>query len=201
MVSILIGCLGFIITHTFDFVALKRVKKLKPVVWFTGFGLIGYSLIDLFLKEPKILLPIWLNVIGWIFMPVGLLLQLFPIFINLPFKDTYIKHGINTHLITNGFYSLTRHPGVMGFTILLPSLFFASGSKLLLIAVPIFYFFDLLVVWIQDVYFFPKMFPEYNEYRKLTPIFYPNKRSIKAFINNLRSYKGGQNNDFSTGTV
>ncbi len=186
MVNILIGCFGFLVIHSFDIIALAGVRKIKPLVWFLGFGLVTYALSVIFLSQPKLSIPEWAIWVGWVLIPIGAYLQFFPLFINLPFRKTYIIPGVNKRLIKTGLYALARHPGVMGFLLLMPGLILVSRSQLMLTAAPIFILLDILAVFIQDIYFFPKMFPDYKEYQKNTPIFFPNKRSWRVFINSSR---------------
>ena len=195
MVNILIGCLGFIITHTFDLVALAGIRKFKPVVWFTGFGMIAYALYSLAVSGPFIRIAPPLFILGWVLLPIGLFLQLYPLFIDLPFFRTYVQPGVNNKLVVHsGFYALARHPGVIGFTLILPAVILISGSKWMIVAAPIFYAMDIMLVLIQDVYFFPKMFPDYKNYKKETPIFLPNKQSYTTFLESFKINKSREGN-------
>jgi len=45
---------------------------------------------------------------------------------------------------------------------------------------------DILLVAIQDRFFFGRMFEGYNTYRRQTPMLVPNRRSISAFISSLK---------------
>ena len=58
-----------------------------------------------------------------------------------------------------------------------------TGSRLLLIAAPVFIGLDILLVFLQDKYIFGRMFTDYAAYRRTTPMLIPNRRSIRAFLN------------------
>jgi len=186
MIYIGIGALGFVMTHIFDIVSLKRTPRVKPYIWALGCGLLTYSLIKICLAPDKLLLPVWLTWLGWGVLAVSLPLLIYSLFINLPLRKTYVTNGVGDKLITTGQYALVRHPGVIWFTLLMLSLIPVSRSSLLLIASPTFILLDIVLIVIQDKFVLSRMFDRYDSYRKETPMLLPNKRSISAFIRCLR---------------
>jgi len=187
MVYIAVGISGFILVHLFDIVSLKRIPSgAKPGVWTVGSGLLGYSLIMLCLKSNTLPLPIWSTWLGWGLLTLSLSLLLYSLFINLPFRKTYIAAGVGDKLITTGLYTLVRHPGVIWFVLLMLSLILVSKSSLLLIAAPIFILLDVVLVIVQDKFFFVRMFDGYKSYQRETPMLVPNRRSVNAFMNSLK---------------
>ena len=187
MIYIAVGILGFIVIHLFDIVSLKRIPSgAKPGVWAVGGGLLVYSLIMLCLKSNTLPLPIWSTWLGWGLLTLSLFLLIYSLFINLPFRKTYIATGVSDRLITTGLYALVRHPWVHFFSLLLLSLVLVSRSTLLLIAAPIWILLDILLVVVQDKFFFSRMFDGYDDYRRETPMLLPNRRSVNTFIRSLR---------------
>ena len=187
MIYIALGILGFITVHLFDIVSLKRIPSgVKPCVWIVGSGLLAYSLIMLCLQSNILPLPIWSTWLGWGLLTFSLSLLIYSLFVNLPFRKTYVAAGVGDRLIKTGLYALVRHPGVMWFTLFMLSLILVSKSTLLLIAAPIFILLDTVLVIVQDKYFFIRMFDGYINYQKQTPMLVPNRRSLNAFIRGLR---------------
>jgi len=187
MIYIAVGIFGFIVIHLFDLVSLKRIPSgAKPGVWTVGSGLLVYSLIMLCLKSNTLPLPIWSTWLGWGLLTLSLFLLIYSLFINLPFHKTYIATGVSDKLITTGLYALVRHPWIHCFTLFMLSLILVSKSSLLLIAAPIFILLNILLVVIQDKFFFGRMFAGYDRYRKETPMLLPNRKSISACISSLR---------------
>ena len=187
MIYIAVGILGFIVIHLFDIVSLKKIPSgAKLGVWIVGSGLLVYSLIMLCLKSNTLPLPIWSTWLGWGLLFVSLSLLVYSLFINLPFRKTYIATGVSDRLITTGLYALVRHPWVHFFNLLLLSLVLVSRSTLLLIAAPIWILLDILLVVVQDKFFFSRMFDGYDDYRRETPMLLPNRRSVNTFIRSLR---------------
>ena len=186
MVYIAIGIVGFLIIHLFDIVSLKRIPWVKPSTWILGSGLLLYSLVRIYLESDKLLLPVWSTGIGWGLLVISLFLLLYSLFINLPLRKTYIATGVGDKLIKTGLYSLVRHPGVVWFVSLMFSLILISKSKLILLAAPIFILLDIVLVIIQDKFFFTRMFDGYDDYQRETPMLLPNRKSVNNFIKGLR---------------
>ena len=95
MIYIGIGVLGFIVIHLFDLVSLKRVPfGMKPLVWTAGFAILFYSLIKMCLASNTLPLPNSLTWVGWFLLAVSVLMITFALFINLPFRKTYVEAGV-----------------------------------------------------------------------------------------------------------
>ena len=186
MIYIAIGCLGFLIIHLFDIASLKRLPGVKPLTWLLGSSLLAYALAMACLQPDKLPLPIWPTWLGWALLTTSSLLLIYSLFINLPFRRTYIATGVGDKLIRSGLYALVRHPGVLWFIPLMLSLILVSRSSLLLIAVPIFILLDIVLVIMQDKLFLTRIFDGYDSYQQETPMLVPNRQSINAFINSLK---------------
>jgi len=186
MIYIAVGIFGFIVVHLFDIVSLKRIPSgAKPCVWTVGSGLLAYSLIMLCLQSNALPLPIWSTWLGWGLLTLSLFLLIYSLFINLPFRKTYIATGVGDKLVTTGLYALIRHPGVIWFLLFMLSLILVSKSSLLLIATPIFILLDVVLVVVQDKFFFIRMFDGYKQYQRETPMLVPNRQSVNTFIKGL----------------
>ena len=187
MIYIGIGIFGFIIIHLFDLVSLKRIPLgAKPITWTAGFAILIFSLIKLCLQSNTLSIPVPLTWLGWLLLAVSLMMISFALFINLPFRKTYVSAGVGDKLVKTGLYALVRHPGVYWVTSFFFSLVLISKSYLMLIAAPIFVVLNTALVIAQDKYFFLKMFEGYDKYQQETPMLVPNRRSVTAFINSLK---------------
>jgi protein-S-isoprenylcysteine O-methyltransferase Ste14 len=186
MIYIVLGGLGFLSVKILDIVSLKRIPGVKPLTVLVGNGLLVFSIIMLCLSPEKLALPLWSSWLGWALLPISLFLLIYSLYINLPFAKTYVATGVGDKLITSGFYALVRHPWVYGFTLLMVALILVSKSRLMLIAAPIWVLLDIILVAIQDRFFFGRMFAGYDDYRRQTPMLIPNRRSISAFIDSIK---------------
>ena len=181
-----IGSQTFLVIHIFDIIALKKIPAAKPLVWSAGCILFVYSLVMLCIQTGTLPLPSWSVWLGWFLFLISSGLFLYSLFVNLPFRKTYIHRGVGDKLIRTGLYALVRHPGVILLGIVLVSLVLISRSYIMLIAMPIFILLDILLVFMQDRIFFGRMFADYGDYRRETPMLLPNRHSINAFINSLK---------------
>lgn len=183
---IFLGVAGFFIAAAMDVASLKRLPWVKPLAGLAAVGMVFPAMALVTMSEPRIELPMWAGYLGWVLLVVSGGLCLYSWFGNLPFKKTYMESGTSGVLIKTGTYAMTRHPGVVWYTFLLVSLFLVSGSKLMLIAGPIWLVMDIIHVYVQDRFLFGKMFPGYEDYRRETPMLIPTLRSIEACLRTIR---------------
>jgi len=189
MLYILTGTLGFLIIRAFDIVSLKKIPYIKPFTWIAGSGLVVSSIIMLCLKSDTLPLPNWSVWLGWGLLSISLLLLIYSLFINLPFRKTYLDSGVSDKVVTSGLYALVRHPWLHWFSLILISLVLVSHSSQLLLAAPVWILLNILLVAIEDRFLFGRMFANYEGYRKQTPMLIPNRQSINVFINSIKSSK------------
>ena len=186
MYYIVIGVCAIFVAILFDVFALRRIPRAKQSIGIVTFALFVYAIVMACFESEKLGLPTWLTWVGWPLLVVSLPLLLYSLFVNLPFRKTYIEAGVGNKLVRNRTYALVRHPGVIWLAFVLISLVLVSQSKILLIATPVWLAMDVLHVVIQDKFFFGKMFSDYEEYRRETPILIPNMKSIGAFLRTLK---------------
>ena len=182
MTFVVMGAIGFAIIHFCDIVALRNVPWAKPLIWLTGSGMVVYATAAISLSQDKLALPGWLVVIGWPLLMISLYLLIHSLFIKLPFRKTYLATGVGDRLVTSGLYALVRHPWLHSFSLLMMSLLLIFQSNLLLIAIPLWIVLNILLVIIQDRFFFGRMFPGYRDYRRQTPMLIPTRKSINLFF-------------------
>ena len=184
---IVVGCLGFLTIHLADIFSLRKVPGAKPLSWLIGVGLLVYAVTMLSLAADKLPLPQWLVWSGTALLAVSFWLLVYSLFVNLPFRKTYVATGSGDRLITSGLYALVRHPGVHWFILVLAALVLVSRSEMLLIAAPVFAAIDVALVLVQDRFIFGRMFEDYPRYRQTTPMLVPNRKSLNAFINSFKA--------------
>lgn len=186
IVYVCAGVLGHLLIHLSDRAALKRVPLVKPVLWVVAWGLWTYSVVMSSLWPDKVTLPYWSTVLGWVLLAVSLLLALYTLFINLPFRNTYVSAGVGKRLVTGGLYALVRHPWVHWYVLLMISIILVSRSRLMLFAAPLFALLAILSAVVQDKIVFRQMFPDYASYTQEVPMLVPSRKSTDAFFSGLR---------------
>ena len=198
-VFIFIGLMSYSVFFWIDYLDLIGKKTLKVILWVVGLILHSYAVFGLVLSSDKINFNFAVKCAGYIFGGLFFVLLIYSVFIEIPL---YRKKGLskNNGLVTKGTYSLCRHPGVLWYIGFLISLFFITGSKPMLIAVPLWGIADIVYAWYQDKYYFVRIFGyEYTEYKKKVPIFFPRifRLSVKnnVFLGKLIGLKKQVSNE------
>ncbi len=182
MTHVLLGGSAFIFFFLFDINKIKMKMSVLNGSFALGAGIILYASLRLFLNtSEEFSLNFWLRVLFLALSILSGLFMLFALFGALPFFKTYVQVKDN-HVIETGLYALCRHPGVWGFFFMYFFAFLASGRWLVLWACLFWTFLDILHVWIQDFYFFPKMLTGYEAYQVTTPFLLFNRKSIQKCI-------------------
>ncbi len=185
MQYILTGTLGFLFILLFDVYTLKIAGFKRKVTGVAGVVLIAYSTIAVALVSEKIAIPVSFRIAAGILCAAAAFLLVYSLFLELPFSKTYGGAKYSSELVDTGTYALCRHPGVLWFGLMFLFFFYATGAKLLIPAGIIWTAVDIIHVYIEDKFFFPKMFPGYKNYAKSTPMLIPNKVSIRRCISTL----------------
>ncbi len=184
---ILVGVLGFVAGYFFELASLKRVAIAKPLLGIAAASLLAYSTVMVSLDSERFWLPGWLQVAGWLLLPVSTFLLVYSLLLELPFLSTYRVQDRGPHLVTRGTYALVRHPTVPWYVLLLLSLLLVSRAELLLLAFPIWVSLDVAWIVLQERLLLDRVFPEYGAYRRSTPMLIPNRRSVVACLKSLRA--------------
>ena len=150
----------------------------------------AYSTVMVCLDTERFWLPVWMQGMGWFLLPVSTLLLAYSLFLELPFSRTYYSTGHSPVLITTGTYALVRHPTVPWYALVLFSLLLVSRSQLLLLAIPVWLTLDIVWVVLQERLLLSKVFPEYEMYRRTTPMLIPTTSSLKACFQSIRQVAG-----------
>ncbi|HEB29248.1 MAG TPA: hypothetical protein ENI15_00020 [Spirochaetes bacterium] len=188
MQYIFTGVLGFIIFFCFDMASLKGNLFIKRAAFIMGHSFLAYSLLMVCIGPEKIELSRVYRLTGLVFSSVFFLIMIYSIFIEIPFKVTYIGQNRENVLVKTGTYGLVRHPGVLWYIFFLSGLFLMTGSKTLLFALPVWSAVDIIYIVLQERFIFIKMFgEEYREYQQEVPILIPTRKSIKRCVSTLNS--------------
>lgn len=182
---ILTGVVAFIFMFFFDLSTLNNEGIKKKIFGVIGLSLFAFSAIRVTIVSEKIDFPIMLRFASGILWACAFFLLIYSLFLELPFSKTYGKKQHSSDLVDTGTYALCRHPGVLWFGLMFLFFFFTTGAKLLLPAGIIWTSVDVLHVYIQEKYFFTKMFPKYKDYMKTTPMLIPTRESINKCLSTL----------------
>jgi protein-S-isoprenylcysteine O-methyltransferase Ste14 len=191
MSFIILGIIAFIFFFLYDINSVIINNRLVCNSFWVGcFFLIaattGIVMTSLDIKLADIgTLCVW-----GLFAILFLLLLIYTLFWELPFKETYIKTDTLPKIYKDGFYALCRHPGVLWFMGFYLSLWMMVKGPVLLTAGIIFSLLNILYVIFQDNWSFMKTFADYDEYMQTTPFLFPTFNSIKRCFQTLYLKRG-----------
>ncbi len=179
MVFLALGSVPFLVFFLFDVVSLREIPFLKPLIVGVSVPLFGLSATMLCLTTERLPLPAPVSLVAWLPAVMFLLLGLFSFFVEIPLRTTYLRKGHGEKLVTTGTYALVRHPAVVWFILFMVSLFLVTGSKGLLIAIPVWGLLDVVHVVVQEkVYLVPVFGQPYRQYQRNVPMLIPNRESF-----------------------
>lgn len=179
MLGIALGAASFFVVFWVDAVSLHGVRHVKPVLWIVSSGLFVAGLALAARDVSAVPLPAGLCVAGWTLGALFFALLIYSLFIEIPLLVPR-GSGSATTVVARGTYALCRHPGVLWLAGFLAGMILATGSRALLIALPLWVGLDALYVVLQEKLFFPRMFgAAYADYQHSVPMLVPTPRSIR----------------------
>ena len=183
MVGIVLGAASFFVVFWVDAVSVHNVRHVKPLLWISAAALFMAGLV-LAARDPSpFVLPAALSAAGWVLATLFFLLLVYSLFIEIPLVSAYVRKGTAPAVVCRGTYALCRHPGVLWLAGFLLSLLLATGSRALIIAVPLWVGLDVLWVVLQERLYFVRMFgAAYESYQRTVPLLVPNPRSVRECI-------------------
>lgn len=187
MLYIGIGCLAFFFFLLFDLNKIYFVHKWISVSFAIGAAFLLLSTAALWPSNNE--LANISDPIQWFWGALSLMSLLllgYSLFMGIPFTKTYIHSNQENTVVNTGMYALCRHPGVLWFFFFYLFLWLASGKSVLMWAALAWTAMDVLYVFIQDRWLFPKTFVDYEEYKREVPFLIPNAVSIKKSIQRFR---------------
>lgn len=190
VVYVLLGGLGFLIGYSLELAPVQRLPGAKPFLGAAAGGLLASSLGMVSLHGGRLSLPAWFSVLGGVLLPLASFLLVYSLFLELPFRRTYMAPGQGPRLVTTGTYALVRHPTVLWYGLLLMSLLLLTRSLTLLMALPLWLGLDILWVILQEQSSLPRTFPHYWRYKQVTPMLIPNHQSLRVCLATLRTPRG-----------
>ncbi|MDD5038313.1 MAG: methyltransferase [Dehalococcoidales bacterium] len=187
--TILLGILGFTFIAGADWATYKRIPLLKPILWFLVIPVFSYALVLAWTDTARFDFPRILSILAWVPLLFFFGLFIYSLYIEIPLKRTYIDSPQPTKVITNGTYSLCRHPAALWFIAWLASAVLVSGSVTLAMAAPVWSVAYLVtLVWEEELCLKGEFGDDYKRYQAVTPMLIPNTTSISRFRKEVRSY-------------
>jgi len=179
MIWLIIGSVSFVFLLLFDIGKIRGIRY-APIAFWLGGGLLSVATVGLVLPAVNQKVQALRYVSG--ILAVGFLLALlYILFVALPAKSTYSSSRLQ-QLQKNGPYTLCRHPAAWCMLFMYLFLWLYAGTKELLIAFVLFPLLNLLYIWVQDRYLFPRYIDGYDEYKLQTPYLFPTRKSLIEYF-------------------
>lgn len=187
MIYILVGLLSFVLLAGADWATYRKIHFLKPFLWFAVIPVAAYAFVMAWLDSTRFTFPGVLSAIAWFPLLLFFGLFIYSVYIEIPLK-TYTAQSQPTKVVTNGTYSLCRHPAALWFAGWLISAIFASQSVTLAIAAPFWIAAYIGCIFWEDMLTSISDFGEdYKKYQRTTPMIIPTRRSMALFWRNVGS--------------
>ena len=186
MLFVILGCIAFVFLYIFDFNKLQWKIPFGGILFFIGCAILFASSVGVFFfAKPQFSLSLPFLIFFCGLSIVSLLLMLWALFFSLPFSHTYVV-GNGACVVDTGLYAMCRHPGVIFFGIMYICLWLVSGRDAMLAAAICWTLMDILHVYVQDRWLFPKTLAGYEEYQLRVPFLIPNAASLRRGFKTLR---------------
>jgi len=187
MTYVLLGALAFLFLYVFDLNKIRFIHRALNLFFAAGVALIAISTLAILLGGyERVYIPLPAKGTFGVLSAISLLLMLYSLFFALPFKSTYMGGKVTNPVIDTGMYALCRHPGVIWFCLFYLFLFLATGIRLLAVAWIVWTVMDVVHVYVQDRWIFPKSLAGYDQYKANTPFLIPSRSSIRQCIKTFR---------------
>lgn len=162
----MLGVSGYILSGLYDAMILFHKSLLRKLL---SVGLIltagPYPFLFVYHESPLPGFLAWMLLLG---ISVLAALLIYSVFLEIPLATERPDQ-----LFRSGTYSFSRHPGFLWYTgvnILVSIYFWEVPIALLSFGLTLC---NLVLITVEDLYLFPKIFPEYPAYRKETPFLFP----------------------------
>lgn len=186
MLYVALGVFGFLLALFFDHPRVERVRWAKLTIGVLVFTTLGYAVVAAALYPSRFTFPSIVSATGWVLAGIFLILFAYSAFIEIPFRQAYLGTHNRARVVNTGTYAMTRHPGVLWAALALVFLVLATGSKVLLVATPVWILMDLAWAYIEDRFYFPTTLAGYVDYRKEVPMFIPTLSSFRKAARAIR---------------
>jgi protein-S-isoprenylcysteine O-methyltransferase Ste14 len=111
--------------------------------------------------------------------------------------DTYVISKKKNRLCKTGVYALCRHPGVLWFIFLYVFLYCAFPSQELAVFSVTVSVMNILYVIFQDLWSFPRIFEQYDQYRRETPFLIPRSSGVRKCLFAQQTKEGKMSHESS----
>ncbi|NLV15695.1 MAG: hypothetical protein GXY50_00605 [Syntrophomonadaceae bacterium] len=187
MTFLVLGCLAFVFFYIFDLNKLFSWHKRLNIFFAIGIAVLAVSTVGALFSGPRLFeFSFAIRLLWGSLSIITLLLVPYTLFFALPFTQTYLETANQNTVIDTGMYALCRHPGVLWFLLFYLFLWLTSGKALVLWGGLLWTLMDIIHVYVQDRWVFPKIIIGYDQYKDKVPFLIPDRNSIRQAITTFK---------------
>lgn len=180
----ILGFSGFLLLYIYEINLVLWKKKFLRLFFSLGFiSLFSATILATLLNWENANLNTINVIVGMGCLTIFFVLLIFTLFFSVPFNDSYVNQIQERTVYRKGMYALSRHPGVLWYIGVYVSLSFLIPTPEVIYLSIMMSVMNIIYIIIQDVWSFPIIFTDYNEYKKETPFLFPTLKSIGKAIN------------------
>ena len=180
-----VGTIAFVLFYMFDLYQIKKLPEIFRFCFLPGCAMLAYALVGLIFIVPE---PDGFSRLNYLFLipaAISLLAAVYSLFFALPADKTYSAES-GRRLIDRGVYALCRHPGVLPLSLTFFFFWLSFQKAFMFNAFILWSAANLLLVAAEDRYIFPKLFEDYEDYKRRVPFLMPTKESLRQCIADLK---------------
>ncbi len=180
---IFLSITGYLLLLIHDFSQMKK-NTIVTLITYAGYPIIVIPYILIFsIYLPNSAIPCWLTVLLTLLALALFLLLIYSVLLEIPIKIKKGKiadGGKNRVVYKLGTYSFSRHPGFIWMTLFNASIYCLFLQREILLLALVLTLCNLALIIVEDVYIFPAVFSDYNQYKKEVPFLFKFPFSKKA---------------------
>ncbi|XMB85332.1 hypothetical protein RJG79_07840 [Mycoplasmatota bacterium WC44] len=186
--GLLIGIVGFVLLFIYEANQILWRKSFLKTFFTSGFVCIITATFIMALDGLSVIHVLSSSFFVGVFcFIIFFVLLIYTLFFSIPFTASYVEQFQQRSVYTQKMYALSRHPGVLWFIGVYWSLVLLFPTQSMIVLAVVLSTLNLVYVLIQDVWSFPKLFVDYQQYKNTTPFLIP---SIKSILKTIQSYQG-----------
>lgn len=168
---------------------LKLAGRRKPgkYLLISGMMVLAAAGINAAISGSRFPIALPLRILFLLVSLAAAILEYQALFSSLPASSTYLGKNEPGQLVDSGMYALCRHPGALWFPLFSVSLSLGLGNCEMLVSAGLASVLNLLYVWFQDRFIFPRTIDSYRQYQDSTPFLIPTAQSISHAIGRNRT--------------
>ncbi|MBL7006319.1 MAG: hypothetical protein ISR78_04480 [Spirochaetia bacterium] len=172
---IFLSIIGYVILFIHDLSQLKRNTHVTLITYVSYPIIITPYILMFTLYSPNNTTPYWLTVFLLLIALSLFLLLVYSVLLEIPIKIRQGKIAVDGKkrvVYKQGTYSFSRHPGFIWMTLLNASIYCLFLQREILLLTLVLTLCNLALIIIEDLYIFPAVFSDYNQYKKEVPFLF-----------------------------